>query len=232
MEGHLLSPFIDTPDITVQPNIALVVSGGHTMIVDVRDTADYTILGSTRDDAAGEAFDKAGKMLGLPYPGGPEIDKLATEGDPKAFDFPRGMLKSGDYQFSFSGMKTAMAHRLASLGNQWNQESPDPSLLNNLCASFQAAIVEVLVKKTIAAASEYRTDLVTVSGGVSCNRGLRQAFKTATKEKGIELKLVTPTHSTDNAAMIAYTAACHMEKGVEPSSLNRDINPNLQLCSQ
>ena len=226
MEGHLLSPFIESPG-GVQPNVSLVVSGGHTMIVKVDGVGEYTVLGSTRDDAAGEAFDKAGKMLGLAYPGGPEIDRHAKDGNPEAFDFPRAMLKSGDYHFSFSGLKTAMSHRLARLG-EWDKD--DQQLIADLCASFQAAIVDVLVGKTMAAAKEFGANLITVSGGVSCNRGLRQGIENAAKEQGIELRLATPLHSTDNAAMIAYAAACQLEKGHAGSGLNSDINPNLQLA--
>ena len=189
MEGHLLSPFIDT-ESGLRPNLSLVVSGGHTMIVKVNAVGDYEILGATRDDAAGEAFDKAGKMLGLPYPGGPVIDQRSERGNPEAFDFPRAMRKSGDFAFSFSGMKTAMSHRIASLGENWDPENE--SLVDDLCASFQAAIVEVLVEKTIAAATSEECDLLTVSGGVSCNRGLRKAMEEAAREKGIELLLATP----------------------------------------
>ncbi len=228
MEGHLLSPFIGS-ETGVMSNLSLVVSGGHTMIVRVDGVADYEVLGSTRDDAAGEAFDKAGKMLGLPYPGGPVIDRRARDGDAKAFDFPRGMLHSGDYHFSFSGMKTAMSHRLAGLGDRWDPE--DEGLLNDLCASFQAAIIDVLVKKTISATSATGASLVTVSGGVSCNSGLRTAMQTAAEDQGFQLLLATPSHSTDNAAMIAYAAACRIEAGIAPSSLDTDIDPNLKLTA-
>lgn len=226
MEGHLLSPFIDSEN-GVQPNISLVVSGGHTMIVEVTAVGEYQILGSTRDDAAGEAFDKAGKMMGLPYPGGPEVDLRAATGNPEAFDFPRAMIKSGDFAFSFSGLKTAMSHRIAALGAEWDPENE--SLVNDLCASFQAAIVDVLVGKTMAAAIAQNGNLITVSGGVSCNRGLRKAISEAARKKGIELLLATPAYSTDNAAMIAYAAACRMESGFPPSDFTGDINPNLSL---
>lgn len=228
MEGHLLSPFIGSTG-GVKPNISLVVSGGHTMIVDLIQVGEYQVLGATRDDAAGEAFDKAGKMMGLPYPGGPEMDRRAKLGDPKAFDFPRSMLKSGDLQFSFSGLKTAMSHRLASLGDRWDAEDPDEGLLNDLCASFQAAVVEILVVKTMTAADQVSAKLLTVSGGVSCNSGLREAMSVAAIKAGVELRLAEPGYSTDNAAMIAYAAACRIEAGFEPNDLSRDINPNLQL---
>lgn len=226
MEGHLLSPFIGS-DRGVIPNISLVVSGGHTMIVQVKSPGQYEILGSTKDDAAGEAFDKAGKMLGLPYPGGPEIDRRAAQGNPEAIDFPRAMLRSGDYDFSFSGMKTAMSHRLASLG----PETPSPETVDDLCASFQAAIVDVLVGKTMAAASACNAGVVTVSGGVSCNRGLRAAFTQSALDHGVELILAAPSFSTDNAAMIAFAAGCHLENGLPSSPLNADIDPNLPLAT-
>ncbi len=227
MEGHLLSPFIGV-ESGVLPNISLVVSGGHTMIVKVEAVGKYQVLGSTRDDAAGEAFDKAGKMMGLPYPGGPEIDRRSSFGNPKAFDFPRSMLKSGDHHFSFSGLKTAMSHRLASLGESWNNGG-DESLCNDLCASFQAAIIDVLVGKTIAAAAETGARMITVSGGVSCNRGLRAEMAIAAANSGLHLLLATPGHSTDNAAMIAFAAACRLEAGCANNSLAQDINPNLKL---
>jgi N6-L-threonylcarbamoyladenine synthase len=227
MEGHLLSPFIGVAG-GVLPNISLVVSGGHTMIVLVEAVGQYQILGSTRDDAAGEAFDKAGKMLGLPYPGGPEIDRRSSFGNPQAFDFPRSMLKSGDYHFSFSGLKTAISHRLASLGARW--DGTDDGLLNDLCASFQAAIIDVLVGKTIAAARETGASVITVSGGVSCNRGLRAEMAAAAAACGLQLLLATPGHATDNAAMIAFAAACRLEAGCSNNSLDQDINPNLRLA--
>ena len=226
IEGHLLSPFIGSTD-GFRPNLSLVVSGGHTMIVQAKDVGDYEIVGATRDDAAGEAFDKAGKMLGLPYPGGPEIDRHSSRGDPGAFEFPRAMLKSGDSDFSFSGLKTAMSHRIAKLGEKWNPD--DESLVNDLCASFQSAVVEVLTKKTVAAARERGAGLITVSGGVSCNRGLRSAMEAAAKENGFELILAAHEYTTDNAAMIAYAAACQIERGKPPAPFDRDIDPNLSL---
>ncbi len=226
IEGHLLSPFIET-DTGVLPNIALVVSGGHTLIVRVGGVGDYAVLGSTRDDAAGEAFDKAGKMMGLPYPGGPEIDRRASRGDPAAFDFPRAMRRSGDYHFSFSGLKTAMSHRLAGLEKRG--ETLDERTVDNLCASFQAAVVDVLVEKTVAAAVEAGMSRVTVSGGVSCNRSLREEIASAAARAGLDCILAASSFSTDNAAMIAYAAACRAEAGFAPSDLDRDIDPNLGL---
>ncbi|MCB1087596.1 MAG: tRNA (adenosine(37)-N6)-threonylcarbamoyltransferase complex transferase subunit TsaD, partial [Verrucomicrobiae bacterium] len=147
LEGHLLSPFIGDP-AGIRPNLALVVSGGHTLLVHIRSAGDYTVLGTTRDDAAGEAFDKVGKMLGLPYPGGPEIDRRARAGGSRtAYDFPRSMIDSGDFQFSFSGLKTSVFYLLQKLGTPLTDE-----IVNDLCASFQEAVIDVLVAKTLAAA--------------------------------------------------------------------------------
>ncbi|MEM7146758.1 MAG: tRNA (adenosine(37)-N6)-threonylcarbamoyltransferase complex transferase subunit TsaD [Verrucomicrobiota bacterium] len=220
LEGHLLSPFLDDPQ-GVQPSVALIVSGGHTLLVHLRHPNDYQLLGQTRDDAAGEAFDKVAKMLNLPYPGGPEIDRLAKSGNPAAYDFPRSMIDSNDFAFSFSGLKTAMFYTLKKI--------PDPTPeLENLAASFQEAVVDVLVSKTIAAAQHTGESLVTVSGGVSCNSRLRNAFTRHCQNAGLQLKLAPAHLSTDNAAMIAFAAAKKLEHNIT-SSLTEDINPNLPL---
>ena len=155
MEGHLLSPFMNTE---LHPHVALVVSGGHTLLVHVRGFGDYQKLGSTRDDAAGEAFDKVGKMLGLPYPGGPEVERGAVGGDSKRFDFPRAMLNSGDFAFSFSGLKTSVLYTLQKLGGL---DAVDAATLADLCASFQAAVIEVLVAKAAKAARQCREQTLT-----------------------------------------------------------------------
>ncbi|MCL4103717.1 UNVERIFIED_CONTAM: hypothetical protein GTU68_059796 [Idotea baltica] len=225
MEGHLLSPFIGD-DRGIRESIALVVSGGHTLIVKINAVDEYEVLGSTKDDAAGEAFDKVAKMLELPYPGGPEIDKLAREGDSKAFDLPRSMIDSGDFQFSFSGLKTAVFYLLQKL-----PETLSDTDLKNVCASFQQAVIDVLVSKTIAAAKQTGSTLVAVSGGVSCNSQLRNDITAACETAGLELAIATPHHSTDNAAMIAFTAAARMDAGIAPSLLNTDVNPNLKLAA-
>lgn len=227
MEGHLLSPFIpreagDSGDI--RPNLSLVVSGGHTLLVLVHGTGRYEVLGSTVDDAAGEAFDKVGKMLGLPYPGGPEIDRRTPLGDPEAFAFPRSMLDRDCHDFSFSGLKTAVRIQLEKL-----PASPGETLLADLCASFQAAVVEVLVTKLDRAAREHGCGLLTVSGGVSCNAGLRRAVQDMAERTGRELLLAAPEHSTDNAAMIAFAAVARRAAGIPPSPLDADIDPNLTL---
>ncbi len=224
LEGHLLSPFIGDPD-GVQPSVGLVVSGGHTMLVRLCRFGHYELLGKTRDDAAGEAFDKGAKMLGLPYPGGPEIDRLAQEGDPQAFDFPRSMMERGNFEFSFSGLKTSLLYQLEKLSvDEREQRLPD------LCAAFQAAIVDVLVAKAVEATRKTRQTILGVSGGVSCNTALRQRLMEQCAKAGIELRLATPALCTDNAGMIGYVAGLRLLLGVEPSSLDEDIDPNLGLA--
>lgn len=223
MEGHLLSPFIGDPD-PVPAHLGLVVSGGHTLLVDVSGTGSYKVIGSTRDDAAGEAFDKVGKMLGLPYPGGPEVSRLASEGHRDAFDFPRSMIHSGDSDFSFSGLKTSVLYAVEKLGGP-----PDAATLRNLCASFEEAVVDVLVAKWVEAGRKRSRKLVAISGGVSSNERLRERSAEAARAHGFELRLSRREFSTDNAAMIAFAAARRAEAGIEPSPLNRDIDPNLRL---
>ena len=253
LEGHLLSPFFE--DGEVKPNVALIVSGGHTMSILVRALGDYEVIGRTVDDAAGEAFDKVAKMLGLGYPGGPEIEKRARGGDPKRFDLPRSML--GSENFSFSGLKTAVRYLLPKIGvipSRADGEGPhirsadqhattrdklpgegsfasaqDDKLLADLCASFQQAIVDVLVGKAIAAARKYDVDLVTVSGGVSCNQELRRQLGEACKREGLKFKSAEPWLCTDNAAMIAFAAMLKLENGFE-SSVAQEIDPNLALA--
>jgi N6-L-threonylcarbamoyladenine synthase len=250
LEGHLLSPFFEAEnnsDTDIKPNVSLIVSGGHTMLVLVGGLTIYKVIGRTVDDAAGEAFDKVAKMLGLGYPGGPEIEKHARGGDPKRFEFPRSML--GSENFSFSGLKTAVRYLLPKIRvipseAQQSRGTPlndaiidgsgsvdfarDDKLLSDLCASFQQAIIDVLVTKTIAAAQEYRMQLVTVSGGVSCNHELRRQLRDASSRKGIEFKSAEPWLCTDNAAMIAFAALLRLRAGFE-SHVTEEIDPNLAL---
>lgn len=223
MEGHLLSPFIGK-GIGIPTHMALVVSGGHTMIVNVRGVGDYDILGSTKDDAAGEAFDKVGKMLGLAYPGGPEIAKHAVDGNPQRFDFPRSMLESGDNDFSFSGLKTSVRYLVDKLSQPLSSED-----LDDVCASFQEAVVDVLVGKLISAAKVQGASVIAVSGGVSCNQRLRERCLEMAASEGRDVIMAAPGYSTDNAAMIAFAAAARRGAGIASSSLNSDINPNLSL---
>jgi N6-L-threonylcarbamoyladenine synthase len=221
MEGHLLSPFIHAQR-PPGPCVALIVSGGHTMLLHMRRVGDYRLLGKTRDDAAGEAFDKIAKMLELPYPGGPEIDRLAATGQADAFTFPRAFLDGHSLEFSFSGLKTAVLYELPKL------DLNAPHVLPNLCASVQAAILEVLVEKLLLAAQQCQETLVTVSGGVSCNRGLRQQLKKRCADAGLELLLAEPDLCTDNAGMIAYAAAQHFNSG-RRDPLEAEVDPNLPL---
>lgn len=216
LEGHLLSPFFGDGD--VKRNVSLIVSGGHTMSTFVRGLADYQLIGHTVDDAAGEAFDKVAKMLGLGYPGGPEIEKHARGGDPEQFDLPRSMLDSEN--FSFSGLKTAVRYLLPKLQGNF---------LADLCASFQQAIVDVLVRKTITAAKEYDVDLATMSGGVSCNLELRRQLADACAREGFEFKTAEAWLCTDNAAMIAFAALLRLRAGFE-SKATEEIDPNLGLA--
>jgi N6-L-threonylcarbamoyladenine synthase len=257
LEGHLLSPFFES-DIGLLPiagtpagsrrHVSLIVSGGHTMLVLVRGLADYQLIGRTIDDAAGEAFDKVAKMLGLGYPGGPEIEKRALDGDPKYFDLPRSM--PGSENFSFSGLKTAVRYLLPKLGvipseakrrrqnpvidnigdASGSLDSARDEVLADLCASFQQAIIDVLVAKTLAATQKHDVDLVTVSGGVSCNQELRRQLRETCSRRGIEFKSAEPWLCTDNAAMIAFAALLRLQAGFQ-SKLTEEIDPNLALVA-
>ncbi len=213
LEGHLLSPFFGEPEIP--PHVALIVSGGHTLLFDVQGHRRYRLLGRTRDDAAGEAFDKVAKLLGLPYPGGVEIDRLARQGNPKRYDFPRSMRDSGDLNFSFSGLKTSVRYFL--------ERGFDPADLPDICASFQEAVVDVLVEKLVAAASLCGRRLVSVSGGVSANARLVERLEARCRKEGLTLRLASRALRTDNALMIAYAAA---HRAGTPSPMDTDIHPN------
>ena len=190
IEGHICANFLDGE--TEPPFIALVVSGGHTLLYSVEDYNTYRLIGSTRDDAAGEAFDKVARLLGLPYPGGPEIDKLAELGDPTKIKFPRPKVHGLD--FSFSGLKTAVIQHLAK-----NKEEN----ACNAAASFREAVVDVLTEKTIRACMENNIHKAVIAGGVACNKGLRKSLSEACKKQGIALYIPKPAYCTDNAAMIA-----------------------------
>ena len=217
IEAHLLSPFYGRGGI--RPAVGLVVSGGHTLLVEIESVGNYRLLGRTEDDAAGEAFDKVGKLLGLPYPGGPNVDRLATSGDSARFKFPRSMLSSGDFAFSFSGLKTSVRYLV--------QKSADV-LVADVCASFQEAVVDVLVEKTVRAATKTRRRTVALSGGVSCNSRLRARMRSECERHGLELLLAEPMLCTDNAAMIAFVATLRVAD-TATNDLALDIDPNLPL---
>jgi len=218
MEGHLLSPFFGEP--RVEPHVGLVVSGGHTMLVDVGGFGDYRVLGSTLDDAAGEAFDKVAKLMGLGYPGGVEIDRLARDGNRTAIDFPRSMLHSGDYKFSFSGLKTAVRYLL-------EKESPR---IEDVCASFQEAVIDVLIEKAMRAVREMGRDVLAVSGGVSSNSRLQELACKRCAREGVRVRFAAPQLRTDNAAMIAYVAAHRFAAG-RMSPLDTDVQPAFAAAS-
>jgi N6-L-threonylcarbamoyladenine synthase len=245
-EAHLYSPWITwspTPPAAApeaqpraalahadferfQPNVSLIVSGGHTMLVLVESELQHRVLGATMDDAAGECFDKTGKLLGLTYPAGPIIDRLAAEGNPEAYDFPRPLRNDDNHDFSFSGLKTSVRYFLRDhpgLGD-------DPQQLRDLCASVQAAIVDVLVTKTVRAARKLRVKAVTASGGVTCNRALRAELAGACRRAGLALHLADASVCTDNAAMIGILAERKLQLGAAPASLDADIAPNWALA--
>jgi N6-L-threonylcarbamoyladenine synthase len=218
LEGHLVAAFLCEPPPTF-PFLGLVVSGGHTSLYAARGFGDYERLGATRDDAAGEAFDKGAKLLGLPYPGGIAIDRLAKEGDPKAIKFPRAIVKGSDLDFSFSGLKTALLRHVKRHG------VPEGRALADLCASYQEAIVGALVQKAFRAARRLQFPRLVLSGGVAANSRLRAAVvaEAATYE-GVEVFLPPPRLCTDNAAMIAVAGTEAFLRG-ERSSLDLNADP-------
>ncbi len=230
-EAHLYSPWIAGDTMTadfskLQPNVALIVSGGHTLLVLVKSALEHRVLGGTIDDAAGECFDKTGKLMGLPYPAGPVIDRLAEQGNPAAFDFPRPLLHDANDDFSFSGLKTSVRYFIRD----------HPTLLDDrqkvcdLCASVQAAIVEVLVRKTVRAAKRQGVRCVTASGGVTSNRALRRELEKACHKNGLTLRLAEKSLCTDNAAMIGILAGRKLLAPAPLPSLDEEINPGWALA--
>ncbi len=219
LEGHLLSPFFGDPQGPVR-SMGLVVSGGHTLLILLDGVGRYQLTGSTVDDAAGEAFDKVAKLMGLPYPGGPEIDRLARSGDPRRYSLPRSMPGETNFQFSFSGLKTAVRYLLPQLSGDYAAD---------LAASFQEAVVDVLVRKTLAAARAHGCTTVGVSGGVSLNGRLRVRMAEACAAAGLTLRLARPDLTTDNAAMIGHVAMQRLLAG-PVDDLPTDADPSLRLA--
>jgi len=225
LEGHLLSPFLGKDHIP--HHIALLVSGGHTQLTEVRGAGEYTVLGRTLDDAAGEAFDKVAKLLGLPYPGGIEIDRRAALGDPRKYDFPRALMESGNLDFSFSGLKTSVRYFLEKNPELLRSEQA----MADLCASVRHAIVGVLLEKTERAVESKGLTQVAVSGGVAANTALRQGLHHLCSAKGWTLHLPSPELATDNAAMMAFAALHHLSAG-ESSLISHEITPQWQVGTE
>jgi N6-L-threonylcarbamoyladenine synthase len=196
LEAHLMAPALDFDDIGF-PFISLLVSGGHSLIIDVKGLGDYTILGESQDDAVGEAFDKVGKLLNLPYPGGPHIERIARDGDPKKFNYPRPMMHSDNLNLSFSGLKTAVLYSIRDLKNL-DEHIPD------IAASFQRAAIDVLVSKIKKSLTQTNRDTLILAGGVAANGLLRDEMRKLEDELNIKVRYPAMKHCTDNAAMIAY----------------------------
>jgi N6-L-threonylcarbamoyladenine synthase len=230
-EAHLYSPWIvgnpPAADFSnFEPNVSLIVSGGHTLLVLVEAELRHRVLGGTIDDAAGECFDKTGKLMGLPYPAGPLIDELARQGNPAAYAFPRPLIHDANDDFSFSGLKTSVRYFLRDHPDLLN----DAQKVRDLCASVQAAIVEVLVTKTIRAAQRTGVRCITASGGVTCNQGLRTQLESASQKNGFRLRLAPRNLCTDNAAMIGILAGRKLLKGEGVSALDVEAEPGWALA--
>ncbi|NLJ98951.1 MAG: tRNA (adenosine(37)-N6)-threonylcarbamoyltransferase complex transferase subunit TsaD, partial [Tissierellia bacterium] len=222
IEGHICANYIEHKDLE-PPFTCLIVSGGHTYLAYAKDYTEYELFGRTRDDAAGEAFDKVARALGLSYPGGPLIDKLSKEGDPNSVDFPRVYLEQDSYDFSFSGLKTAVLNYL----NQMKQKDEN-IIVKDVAASFQQAVIEVLVDKTIKLAKEKKSKKIVMAGGVAANHGLRNMMKNRGEEEEIEILYPSNILCTDNAAMIGSAAYFNYISG-RTSQLNMNVVPNLEL---
>ena len=223
LEGHLLAPFITSGQPRF-PFVGLVVSGGHTSLYLARGLGRYELLGRTRDDAAGEAFDKGAKLLELGYPGGPQIERVGLDGDPAAVRLPRGMWAKGGFDTSFSGLKTALYNHVRKQGR------PGGSGLADLCASLQEAIVDVLVRKTEQAAKHCKCDRIVVSGGVAANGRLRERMADMADREGLQLCIAPREHCTDNAAMIALVGRLRFDAGLDgPASLDLTADAGWEL---
>ncbi len=222
IEGHICANYIEHKDLE-PPFTCLVVSGGHTYLVYVKDYTEYEMVGRTRDDAAGEAFDKVARTLGLSYPGGPEIDRLSKIGNPNAIQFPRVYLENNSYDFSFSGLKTAVLNYL----NQVRQKGEEIRV-EDVAASFQQAVIEVLVDKSIRLAKERKTDKIVLAGGVAANQGLRELLIKRGQEENIRILYPSIKLCTDNAAMIGSAAYFNFINN-KVSDLDLSVAPNLEL---
>ena len=222
IEGHVSANYIEHPDLE-PPFLCEIISGGHTHLVIVKDYGSFEILGRTRDDAAGEAFDKVARAIGLGYTGGPKIDKLAKEGNPHAIDFPRAHMEDAPYDFSFSGVKSAVLNHLNKC-----RMTGEPIVEADIAASFQQAVVDVLVDNAIRAAKDYHMDRLAIAGGVASNGALRAAMEAACEKEGIRFYRPSPIFCTDNAAMIGVSAYYEYQKGTRHGW---DLNavPNLKL---
>lgn len=225
IEGHISANYIENKELE-PPFLCLVVSGGHTHLVIVKDYGKYEVIGRTRDDAAGEAFDKVARAIGLGYPGGPKIDKLSKEGNPHAVEFPRAFIDEAPYDFSFSGLKSAVLNHLNSCKMKGIEENPA-----DIAASFQQAVTDVLVLRAVKAADEYNIRKLAIAGGVASNSSIRQALKDECNKRGIEFYYPSPVFCTDNAAMIGVAAYYEYINGVR-SSLDLNAVPNLKLVSR
>jgi len=215
IEGHIFSNFLNKASIPL-PFLCLVVSGGHTQIILVKDHLAYRILGETRDDAVGEAFDKVAKLLHLPYPGGPQIDRIAIKGHPEAIDFPKAMMQKGELNFSYSGLKTAVLNYIKEIGADAAQER-----LHDICASFQKAAIEVLVKKTVQAARTFQIRDIAIAGGVAANSLLRKWMVEESAQFNLNVHFPPVDFCTDNAAMIARAGLERLNRGLSsPLTLN------------
>ena len=211
LEGHLMSPVMEFPEIQT-PYISLLVSGGHSMIVDVKERGAYEILGQSQDDAVGEAFDKVGKLLDLPYPGGPHIEKLASNGNPHAYDFPRPMMHSDNLDLSFSGLKTSVLYTVRDIENMTDEIKAD------IAASFQQAVIDVLTRKIKKAVEASGRSDVIIAGGVAANKALRAAIKDLENSLGIRVFYPSLKYCGDNAAMIAFVGSLRSSDKIEPKA--------------
>ncbi len=235
LEGHILSPLFGTGRYPLQPQdfpvVVLTVSGGHTMLVLMKAIGEYEVLGSTIDDAAGDAFDKVGKMLGLPYPGGPQIDKLAKEGNARAFDFPRALMQHSHYNFSFSGLKTSVKYAIRDLLAKEGRTSPTltDTEIKDIAASFQHAVVDALARKTARAAKVYKAKTIFSAGGVAANSELRERIEAESKKLGVRALIVERAYCGDNAAMIALAGFEQWKRQgskQEPIVISPQISPH------